>query len=109
VSKAKKISFKRTVLMAMAVLLPAAGFLYWTVNYGSDNLRRSVFEYLGGAGTLLYFGMAYLLVFIDRLPVWAISLIVVALLTFGAVLKRASQKKTTETADSASRADDSKR
>ena len=78
----------------MAAVLPAAGVLYWTINYGSDNLRHSVGKYIFGAGTLLYFGMVYLLAFMHWLPEWAIAFILLALLTLGTFLKRESQTKT---------------
>jgi len=109
VPEAGKISFKRIGLMVTAVVLPAAGFLYWTVNYGSDNLRRAVGEYIGGAGTLLYFGMAYLFAFLQRLPEWVIliawgviAFIVVALLTYRTLFKRESQNNMTEAEDTPS-------
>jgi hypothetical protein len=95
--------------MVMAVVLPVAGFLYWTVNFGSDNLRRSVGGYVVGAGTLLYFGVVYLFALMHWLPGWVIAFIMVALLTLGAFLKRESQNRTRETEGSPSSADDSER
>ncbi len=92
----------------MAVVLTAAGFLYWTVNYCSDNLRRSVGKYIFGAGTLLYFGVVYLFALMHWLPGWVIAFIIVAVLTFATFFRRKSHNKTSETADTPSSADDSK-